>query len=456
MAPTNYRRISLITAAAKVYAYLLLQRMLPSLQGKLMDTLHAFLPGRGTGGSQFVLRRLVELATAARVPFYVVFVDFQRAFDSVDRDVLWAALLAYGVDPHLVDMVKVLYNDSGARVRANGCMSDRFPVTTGVRQGCPLSPLLFNVFVDCVLRDLQREYAARGIRGVSFDYQLPGQPVRSRELPHQAYADDVSGLLVGKRDADAAVAALAAVAARWGLSVNWDKTVAMQVQPTTVEGAVAPPTQVGSPPGPVCGCVPETRYMGQLFRSDGDMQAEVRRRISAASFAFHGLKNVLLDRRGRSLRTRGNIYKTFVLPRLLFGAPETWALTGAQLGGLSAVHNSLLRRMAGVRLGPGLAMPNAVLHTVTGVPALPRHLAHLRLRRLGHMARMPDGSVVKQLLFAKGFTGLPARGGSGAPRRQWFACAKDTLQDHAVGEGWYQLAQDRVFWRRMCRDLTST
>ena len=92
---------------------------------------------------------------------------------------------------------------------------------------------------------------------------------------------------------------------------------------------------------------------------------------------------------------------------------------------------------------------------ITGVPALPCHLAHLHLRRLGHMARMPDGSVVKQLLFARGFTGLPAHGGRGAPRRQWLAGAKDTLQDHAVGDGWYQLAQDRVGWRQLCRDLTS-
>ena len=417
-----------------------------------MDSLHAFLPNRGTGDSQFVLRRLVELATAAEVPFYAVFVDFKRAFDSVDRHVLWAALLAYGVDPHLVSMVKVLYDDSGARVRANGCLSDRFPVTAGVRQGCPLSPLLFNVFVDCVLRDLQREYTARGVHGLSFDYQLPGHAMRARELPPQAYADDVAGVLATKEDADAAVAALDAVAARWGLPVNWAKTVAMLVQPPTVQGAVAPPPEVGT--GPTCACVPETKYMGQLFRSDGDIEAEVRRRVSAASFAFHGLQNVLLDRQGRSLRTRGDLYKAFVLPRLLFGAPETWALTDAQMGGLQAVHRGLLRRMAGIRLGPHNTVSNTQLYSMTGVPPLPQHLSQLRLRRLGHVARMPDASVVKQLMFARGLTGLPPRARRGAPRKQWFVCAMDSLRDHAARDGWYQLAQDKVEWRRLCNDLT--
>ena len=88
------------------------------------------------------------------------------------------------------------------------------------------------------------------------------------------------------------------------------------------------------------------------------------------------------------------------------------------------------------------------------MPPLPQHLSQLRLRQLGHVARMPDASVVKQLMFARGLTDLPPRARRGAPRKQWFACAMDSLRDHAARDGWYQLAQDKVDWRRLCNDLT--
>ena len=142
------------------------------------------------------------------------------------------------------------------------------------------------------------------------------------------------------------------------------------------------------------------------------------------------------------------------MPHLLFGGPETWALTQAQLQGLSAVHNGLLRRIANTRLGPG-GLSNGDLFRITGVPELKAQLDQLRLRRLGHIARMPDSALVKQLMFAKGLSDGSGEGRVltqvvGRPRPQWFQHCKESLSELDLQNEWYTLSQDRRAWRELC------
>ena len=74
--------------------------------------------------------------------------DFRKAFDSVNHEVMWRILKARGIHPKLLALIKDLYNGSRARVAAHGTESGWFDIRTGVRQGCPLSPLLFNIYMD--------------------------------------------------------------------------------------------------------------------------------------------------------------------------------------------------------------------------------------------------------------------------------------------------------------------
>ncbi|CAH1253046.1 Hypp1070 [Branchiostoma lanceolatum] len=88
---------------------------------------------------------------------YAVFADYEKAFDSLDRSTLWNILDHYGIPTKIISMVKVFYNNFQAQVTHGGDLTEPFNMTTGVRQGCLLSPLLFITALDWVMRETTKE-----------------------------------------------------------------------------------------------------------------------------------------------------------------------------------------------------------------------------------------------------------------------------------------------------------
>lgn len=94
----------------------------------------------------------VEQSIEWQSPLYINFIDFEKAFDSVSREVLWLLLRHYGIPVKMVTIIKVLYEGFSAQGVHNGQKTKSLSMRTGVRQGCLLSPLLFLVTLDCVTR----------------------------------------------------------------------------------------------------------------------------------------------------------------------------------------------------------------------------------------------------------------------------------------------------------------
>ncbi len=86
------------------------------------------------------------------------FVDFASAFDSVGRDSLWQVMAADGMPPKLLGLIKVYYLSTTMKVRASGSNFMPFEIGSGVRQGCALSPTLFNYIIDWILRQALQDY----------------------------------------------------------------------------------------------------------------------------------------------------------------------------------------------------------------------------------------------------------------------------------------------------------
>ena len=83
------------------------------------------------------------------------FIDFEKAYDRVNKEGLWRVLRMYDVGSKLLRGIKAMYVDSSACVRVKGGESERFRIDSGVRQGCIMSPCLFNVYMDGVMKEVK-------------------------------------------------------------------------------------------------------------------------------------------------------------------------------------------------------------------------------------------------------------------------------------------------------------
>ena len=166
----NYRGISLLNVPGKVLALTLLQQLHTIIEPQLMDTQCGFRKRCSTVDQIWVTRQVLEKAAKYQTPVYLCFVDLAKAYDSVDRTALVAIPKLYRVPHQLVDIIQELYTGTGLYVRTEDGVSEDFQVKTGVRQGCVLSPLLFNCVMDRILREatetlggnLNTEYTSAG------------------------------------------------------------------------------------------------------------------------------------------------------------------------------------------------------------------------------------------------------------------------------------------------------
>ena len=101
----------------------------------------------------FSASQIIEKHREFNIPTYIAFIDFKKGFDSVGRDKLWTIMSSKGILTHLITIIQKIYMENIIRINAGDGVSDYIRVITqGVRQGCPLSPVLFNIYLDEVNR----------------------------------------------------------------------------------------------------------------------------------------------------------------------------------------------------------------------------------------------------------------------------------------------------------------
>ncbi|VDP07820.1 unnamed protein product [Heligmosomoides polygyrus] len=110
----------------------------------------------GTVDAIHAVRLLLEKHREKQKPVHFAFLDLEKAFDRVPREVIWYALRRHGVPEELIEWVRIVYSFPISRVRAPAGTSMEFPIPVGVHQGSALSPLLFVVVMDAITRDLQK------------------------------------------------------------------------------------------------------------------------------------------------------------------------------------------------------------------------------------------------------------------------------------------------------------
>ena len=136
-----------MSIAAKVYNKILLNRIRPNLDPLLRKNQAGFRPVRSYAQQIHILRRIMEGFREHQLPLIATVVDFKKAFDSINRSVMFSVLRHYGIPETLVNAIQVLYTNSSTSVMVDGSISKPFIVTTGVLQGDVLAPFLFIILV---------------------------------------------------------------------------------------------------------------------------------------------------------------------------------------------------------------------------------------------------------------------------------------------------------------------
>jgi hypothetical protein len=150
--PGNYRGIFLLDVAGKVLTSVIADRVSKIAEPWLRDEQCGFRKRRGTTQQIFALRRLQEEALRASKPLCAVFIDFKKAFDSPPRSAIWESLRFIGVPEDVVVMCSAIHEAPEGSVTGGTGGNNRFPIGRGVRQGCTLGPILFNILLEFCLR----------------------------------------------------------------------------------------------------------------------------------------------------------------------------------------------------------------------------------------------------------------------------------------------------------------
>ncbi|XP_065182367.1 uncharacterized protein LOC135813077 [Sycon ciliatum] len=231
----NWRGIALLEVVGKLVARVVQNRLQVLAEDELPESQCGFRRNRGCADAIFSVRQLVEKSYEHRSKLFCVFVDLPKAYDSVPREALWQALLRLGVPPQAVTLVKSFHTDMLASVRVAGGCTDPISVQNGLRQGCVMAPVLFNLYFGLVMERWRSVLRERGIEsGVDFSFLINGQLFpraagrrRQSQTGHAddfEFADDAVLLATTRAAADLSLSAFCDVASSFGLTVSMTKT----------------------------------------------------------------------------------------------------------------------------------------------------------------------------------------------------------------------------------------
>lgn len=168
----SYRPISLLRCDYKILAKVLAARVEPVMSKIIHPDQTGFISGRQLSSN---LRRLFNVIYSPKVntnPEVLISLDAHKAFDRIEYAYLLTTLRRFGFGPVFCSWIKILYTSPQAFIRTNSIISKCFPLFRGTRQGCPLSPLLFDVAIEPLAIMLRNAAGLAGIHREGLDHKL--------------------------------------------------------------------------------------------------------------------------------------------------------------------------------------------------------------------------------------------------------------------------------------------
>ena len=297
----NYRGISLLSIPGKVLSRVILERIKVAVNEHLRDEQAGFRQNRSCSDQITTLRIIVEQSIEWNSSLYINFIDFEKAFDSVDRSTLWKILRHYGIPDKIVSLIKNLYDGMTCKIIHGSQLSEPFTITTGVRQGCLLSPLLFLLVIDWIMKRVT-ERDKNGIQWTMW-----------KHLEDLDFADDIALLSHRQVQMQAKTTKLKEIAEKIGLKIHSGKTKILKINTNSSTPVIIDGRNIEE--------VTSFTYLGSIINSEGGTDEDIKIRIQKARAAF-----IMMSRIWKSkeigLRTKIRLFNSNVKAVLLYGEPQ--------------------------------------------------------------------------------------------------------------------------------------
>jgi len=335
--PSNYRPIAIVPILYKLFSRMLCGRIKSSITGQQSVDQAAYRNGFSTEDHLLALTLLLETCAEWNLHLWLGLVDFEKAFDTVEHAPLWDALTELGVRAEYVDLIKMLYREQKSTV-FSGSESRPFTLERGVKQGDPVSSLLFLAVMEVCFRRLKAKWNRLNSRRTGHYYGVviddPGDP-----LTNLRFADDVILIATSRADSRKMITDLNTEAATFGLKLHTGKTKVLVTDPlarhtpVSCAGFDVEVLQEGA----------SEKYLGRKLSVDDFRNVEFKNRVAMGWASFFKLKGALCNRHV-PIKHRISLLECSVSPCILY-ACGTWTMTADMTHKLRSTQRRMLRWM---------------------------------------------------------------------------------------------------------------
>ena len=331
--PSNYRGISLLSCFGKLFTTLLNNRLLEFANENniISPNQLGFLPGNRTSDAHLIIHNIIQRQCHKnKKRLYSCFIDFSKAFDTIPRDKLLIKLLDYDIKGKFFNTIKNIYINDKACLKINDKITDTFEVNQGVKQGCVLSPLLFNIY----MADLPK----------IFDEDLITTHPTTKHPSCLIWADDIITLSETEEGLNKMLNSLAKYCEENELVVNIDKTKCMICNKS---GKLIRRNFYFN--GIKIETVRSFKYLGLVLTPSGEIRSALNDLRDRAMKAFFKLKNSMGEVFHTHITTTLHLLDTLIKPIILYASDFWGCLKLPKDNPIEKFHHMACKHILGVQ-----------------------------------------------------------------------------------------------------------
>ncbi|KAH1193991.1 Retrovirus-related Pol polyprotein from type-2 retrotransposable element R2DM [Glycine max] len=352
-----------------------------------------------------VIRRVMEQYRMDQQDLHLIFIDLEKTYDRVPREILWKALEKKGVRVAYIRAIQDMYDRVLTSVRTQGGESDDFPITIGLHQGSTLSPYLFTLILDVLTEQIQ-EIASRCM----------------------LFADNIVLLGESREELNERLETWRRALETHGFRLSRSKSEYMECKFNKSRRVSNSEVKIGDHIIPQ---VTRFKYLGSVIQDDGEIEGDVNHRIQAGWMKWRKASGVLCDAKV-PIKLKGKFYRTAVRPAILYGT-ECWAVKSQHETKVGVAEMRMLQWMCGKTRQDKIR--NRAIRERVGVAPIVEKMVENRLRPVDSVVSRVDQMERRQTIR-----------GRGRPKKTIREVIKKDLELNDLNRS---MVLDRTLWRKL-------